>query len=50
MGIYGGSYGGYAALVGAAFTPDRFRCAVDVVGPSNLATLIEAGDSVAGGS
>lgn len=41
VGIYGGSYGGYAALVGAAFTPDRFRCAVDVVGPSSLATLIE---------
>ena len=34
--IYGGSYGGYAALVGAAFTPDVFRCAVDIVGPSNL--------------
>ena len=36
VGIYGGSYGGYAALVGATFTPDVFRCAVDVVGPSNL--------------
>ena len=33
VGIYGGSYGGYAALVGATFTPDVFRCAVDVVGP-----------------
>jgi dipeptidyl aminopeptidase/acylaminoacyl peptidase len=40
VAIYGGSYGGYAALVGAAFTPDLFRCAVDVVGPSNLITLI----------
>jgi dipeptidyl aminopeptidase/acylaminoacyl peptidase len=40
VGIYGGSYGGYAALVGAAFTPDVFRCAVDLVGPSNLITLI----------
>ncbi|MGH3187355.1 MAG: prolyl oligopeptidase family serine peptidase [Streptosporangiaceae bacterium] len=39
--IYGGSYGGYAALVGAAFTPDMFRCAVDIVGPSNLQTLLE---------
>jgi dipeptidyl aminopeptidase/acylaminoacyl peptidase len=38
--IYGGSYGGYAALVGATFTPDLFRCAVDVVGPSSLVTLI----------
>jgi dipeptidyl aminopeptidase/acylaminoacyl peptidase len=42
IGIYGGSYGGYAALVGAAFTPDVFRCAVDIVGPSNLKTLIES--------
>ncbi len=41
IGIYGGSYGGYAALVGATFTPDVFRCAVDIVGPSNLITLIE---------
>jgi dipeptidyl aminopeptidase/acylaminoacyl peptidase len=39
--IYGGSYGGYAALAGATFTPDLFRCAVDIVGPSNLKTLIE---------
>jgi dipeptidyl aminopeptidase/acylaminoacyl peptidase len=41
IAIYGGSYGGYAALVGAAFTPDAFRCAVDIVGPSNLKTLLE---------
>jgi len=41
VAIYGGSYGGYAALVGAAFTPDFFRCAVDIVGPSNLKTLLE---------
>src|SRR6202035_4577766 len=41
VAIYGGSYGGYAALAGAAFTPDLFRCAVDIVGPSNLKTLIE---------
>jgi prolyl oligopeptidase PreP (S9A serine peptidase family) len=39
--IYGGSYGGYAALAGAAFTPDLYCCAVDIVGPSNLKTLIE---------
>ncbi|HEX9992083.1 MAG TPA: S9 family peptidase [Acidimicrobiales bacterium] len=42
IAIYGGSYGGYAALVGATFTPDLFRCAVDIVGPSNLKTLIES--------
>jgi dipeptidyl aminopeptidase/acylaminoacyl peptidase len=41
IAIYGGSYGGYAALVGAAFTPYVFRCAVDIVGPSNLQTLLE---------
>lgn len=40
VAIYGGSYGGYAALVGATFTPDLFRCAVDIVGPSNLITFI----------
>jgi dipeptidyl aminopeptidase/acylaminoacyl peptidase len=40
VAIYGGSYGGYAALVGATFTPDLFRCAVDIVGPSSLVTLI----------
>ena len=42
VGIYGGSYGGYAALLGAAFTPEVFRCAVDLVGPSNLITLISS--------
>jgi dipeptidyl aminopeptidase/acylaminoacyl peptidase len=42
VAIYGGSYGGYAALVGATFTPDIFRCAVDIVGPSNLITLLRS--------
>ena len=42
VAIYGGSYGGYAALVGATFTPEVFRAAVDIVGPSNLKTLIES--------
>jgi len=41
VAIYGGSYGGYAALVGATFTPDFFTCAVDIVGPSSLITLIQ---------
>ena len=41
VAIYGGSYGGYAALAGVTFTPDLYRCAVDIVGPSNLQTLIE---------
>lgn len=42
VAIFGGSYGGYAALVGATFTPEVFRCAVDIVGPSSLLTLIES--------
>jgi dipeptidyl aminopeptidase/acylaminoacyl peptidase len=42
VAIYGGSYGGYAALVGATFTPDVFACAVDIVGPSNIVTLIKS--------
>jgi dipeptidyl aminopeptidase/acylaminoacyl peptidase len=42
VAIYGGSYGGYAALVGATFTPDLFRCAVAIVGPSNLITFIRS--------
>ena len=36
----GGSYGGYSTLVGVAMTPDVFACGVDIVGPSNLMTLI----------
>jgi len=40
IAIFGGSYGGYAALAGATFTPEFFACAVDIVGPSNLKTLI----------
>jgi dipeptidyl aminopeptidase/acylaminoacyl peptidase len=39
VAIYGGSYGGYATLVGVTFTPDTFACGVDIVGPSNLETL-----------
>ena len=41
VAIYGGSYGGYAALAGATFTPDLFKCAVDIVGPSNLLTFMD---------
>lgn len=40
--IYGGSYGGYAALWGASTSGDVFRCAVDIVGPSNLITMQES--------
>lgn len=42
VAIFGGSYGGYAALVGLTFTPDFFVCGVDIVGPSNLETLINS--------
>ena len=42
VAIFGGSYGGYAALVGATFTPDLFCCAVDGAGPTNLVTLIKS--------
>ncbi len=40
VAIMGGSYGGYATLAGLAFTPDTFACGVDIVGPSNLMTLL----------
>jgi dipeptidyl aminopeptidase/acylaminoacyl peptidase len=42
IAIYGGSYGGYSALAGAAFTPDLYACAVSYVGPSNLFTLLDS--------
>ena len=40
VAIMGGSYGGYATLTGLTFTPDAFACGVDIVGPSNLNTLL----------
>ena len=40
VAIVGGSYGGYATLVGLTFTPEKFACGVDIVGPSNLFTLL----------
>jgi dipeptidyl aminopeptidase/acylaminoacyl peptidase len=40
VAIFGDSYGGYAALAGAAFTPDRYRCAIDESGPVNLFTVL----------
>jgi len=39
--IMGGSYGGYATLAGVTFSPDAFACGVDIVGPSNLNTLLK---------
>ena len=40
VAIMGGSYGGYATLVGVTMTPDVFACGVDIVGPSNIVTLL----------
>ena len=40
LAVYGSSFGGYSALVGAAFTPDIFRCAIAVCAPSDLRTFV----------
>lgn len=40
--VYGGSYGGYATLAGLTFTPDLYACGVDIVGPSNIKTLLDS--------
>jgi dipeptidyl aminopeptidase/acylaminoacyl peptidase len=42
VAIMGGSYGGYATLAGLAFTPDVYAAGVDIVGPSNLLTLLNS--------
>ncbi len=42
VGIAGGSYGGYATLAGLAFTPDLYACGFDIVGPSNILTLLNS--------
>lgn len=42
VAIMGGSYGGYATLAGLAFTPDVYAAGVDIVGPSNIFTLLES--------
>ncbi|NBR46272.1 MAG: S9 family peptidase [Verrucomicrobia bacterium] len=42
VAIYGGSYGGYAALAGLAFTPDVYAAGASFVGPSNLFTLLNS--------
>ena len=41
VGIFGGSYGGYATLAGVAFTPDLYAAGVSYVGPSNIITLLK---------
>ena len=42
VAVMGGSYGGYATLVALTYTPEEFACGVDIVGPSNLITLLES--------
>jgi dipeptidyl aminopeptidase/acylaminoacyl peptidase len=42
VAIMGGSYGGYATLVGLTFTPEFFAAGVDIVGPSHVRTLLES--------
>jgi dipeptidyl aminopeptidase/acylaminoacyl peptidase len=40
VAIMGTSYGGYSALVGVTFTTEKFACAVDLCGISNLVTML----------
>jgi dipeptidyl aminopeptidase/acylaminoacyl peptidase len=42
VAVMGGSFGGYSTLAGLTFYPDTFACGVDIVGPSNLITLLES--------
>ena len=42
IAVMGGSFGGYSTLAGLTFFPDLFACGVDIVGPSNLITLLES--------
>ncbi|MBI2266594.1 MAG: S9 family peptidase, partial [Armatimonadetes bacterium] len=42
VAVFGGSYGGYATLAGLTFTPELYACGVDLVGPSNLRTLLQS--------
>jgi dipeptidyl aminopeptidase/acylaminoacyl peptidase len=42
VAVMGGSFGGYSTLAGLAFYPEIYACGVDLVGPSNLITLLES--------
>lgn len=42
VAIMGGSYGGYAVLAGVTFSPNAYVAGVDIVGPSNLNTLLQS--------
>lgn len=42
IGIFGGSYGGFASLSAVTRLPDYWAAAVDIVGPSNLITFVKS--------
>lgn len=42
--IYGGSYGGYASIMGAVREPDLYQCAVGYVGVYSLPVMKTTGD------
>jgi dipeptidyl aminopeptidase/acylaminoacyl peptidase len=42
VAIAGGSYGGYVTLAGLAFTPEIYAAGFDIVGPSNIITLLNS--------
>jgi len=42
VAVMGASFGGYSTLAGLTFYPELFACGVDLVGPSNLITLLES--------
>ncbi|HET7573243.1 MAG TPA: S9 family peptidase [Gaiellaceae bacterium] len=42
LGVYGGSYGGFATLTCVTRLPEYWAAAVDIVGPSNLLTFVRA--------
>ena len=42
VAIMGGSFGGYSVLRGLTLHPDLYACGVDVVGPADLATLMNS--------
>jgi dipeptidyl aminopeptidase/acylaminoacyl peptidase len=48
VAIFGGSFGGYAALAGAAFTPDLYKCAINLNGAASVLSMIKYAPPIAG--
>jgi dipeptidyl aminopeptidase/acylaminoacyl peptidase len=46
--IVGASYGGYAALAGAAFTPELYACAISVAGVADLPEMLAYDEKMTG--